>query len=118
MRSADEGSTILYTVRLHDPGYRFTSDISVFSASLANTGGGSTTETGVLRKDIRGRDTGLVLYTFTPTLQKRATTPKPPRMLASVATALSRIGMLSFGRLWESCMSSAGYRKRTWLYGR
>ncbi|KAG9310389.1 hypothetical protein JVU11DRAFT_9526 [Chiua virens] len=84
MRSADEGSTILYT------------------CVLANTGGGSTTEdTGSAPRYPESGSSCLVLYTFTPTLQKRATTPKPPRMLASDATALSRIGILSFGSLRE-----------------
>lgn len=32
-------------------------------------------------------------------VQKSATTPNPPRMLAVVATVVSRIGILSFGRL-------------------
>ena len=39
------------------------------------------------------------LYTYTPTVQKSATTPKPPRMLARDATLASRMGILSFGSL-------------------
>lgn len=55
-------------------------------------------------------------YTFTPTEQKRATTPKPPRMLAVEATAASRTGRASFGRLrgidkivrWYTCNNIRG----------
>ena len=38
-------------------------------------------------------------YKYTPALQKSATMPKPPRMLAVVATAVSRTGKVSFGSL-------------------
>lgn len=100
MRSADEGSTILYTVRVCYPGYRPL--IYPFSVRLLQT----RVADQQLKKGSCARDAGLVLYTFTPTLQKRATTPKPPRILASDATAPSRIGILSFGRLWKRCIST------------
>ena len=47
-------------------------------------------------------------YTYTPTEQKSATTPKPPRILAIDATAVSHMGTVCFGMLngmWE------------WLFG-
>jgi len=41
----------------------------------------------------------LMRYTYTPTEQKSATTPKPPRILAMDATAVSQMGTVCFGRL-------------------
>ena len=43
-------------------------------------------------------------YTYTPTEQKSATTPKPPRILATEATTVSQIGTVCFGmlnKIWE-----------------
>ena len=47
-------------------------------------------------------------YTYTPTEQKRATTPNPPRRLAVDATASSRTGIFSFGRLGRTGASVSG----------
>ena len=44
-------------------------------------------------------------YTYTPTEQKSATTPKPPSTLAAEATATSRSGTFSFGSLERSGVS-------------
>jgi hypothetical protein len=51
-------------------------------------------------------DKQLMYYTYTPALQKRATMPKPARILAVEATAVSWIGKVCFGRLGE-CISWA-----------
>jgi len=76
--------------------------------SLVNTVGVSTTSEQVMFWEgiewliVIARETCQCLhpyYTFTPTLQNSATTPKPPRILAIDATAVSRNGNVSFGRV-------------------
>ena len=84
------------------------------SASSVNTVGVSTTEQVPISDGATGGceseasddmhneapyDIHPVIYTYTPTVQKSATTPKPPRMLARDATLASRMGILSFGSL-------------------
>ena len=64
------------------------------SVPRASTDGESTTE-----DQIEERDMYLVCYTYTPAVQKRATTPKPPSMLAVEATATSFSGIVLLGRL-------------------
>lgn len=49
-----------------------------------------------------------VYYTYTPALQKSATTPNPPRMLAVAATAVSRMGNVSFGSLLNEFVRRTG----------
>jgi hypothetical protein len=85
MRSADEGSTIFYTVKdfvFSDP-YRFVNRSD--SVSRARTVGASI---------IKG------LHTYTPKVQKRHTTPKPPTTLVIRATINSRMGRLFLGSLF------------------
>jgi len=76
------------------------------SASRANTAGVLTIERLSLRFEGCARhfvtaqsQRDVIFYTYTPALQKRATTPNPPRMLAVVATVVSRMGSVSFGSL-------------------
>lgn len=62
--------------------------------------GVSITETGLTN----GRNVAMcklvsVCYTYTPTVQNKATTPKPPRILAVEATASSFAGNVLFGSL-------------------
>lgn len=46
-----------------------------------------------------GRSFISVCYTYTPTVQNKATTPKPPRILAVEATASSFAGNVLLGSL-------------------
>jgi len=82
LRSADEGSTIFYTVSMQ----RIYLGILLTGAGIVY----------IMQAWVAGEQLG---YTYTPTEQKRATTPKPPRMLARVATRGSLRATLSFGRL-------------------
>ena len=52
------------------------------------------------KRDVIASESGpIMLYTYTPTEQNSATTPKPPRRLAVLATVSSLIGMVCFGNL-------------------
>lgn len=54
-------------------------------------------------------------YTYTPAEQNRATMPKPPRVLARMATSGSRRASLSFGSLWKyEHVSRVCKMTRTW----
>ena len=81
LRSADEGSTIFYTVRKATCAFDRRAN-ALESARLASTGGGLTTRAGP--RTIFWSD-----YTYTPTVQKRATTPNPPSTLARDAAVIS-----------------------------
>ena len=93
------------------------------SASSANLAGASTTSRSACRSSLlwrsslvfpalvsvgwveqpgagsRARESEWDCYTYTPTEQKRATTPNPPNTLAVDATASSRAGIFSLGSL-------------------
>ncbi|KAJ3544996.1 hypothetical protein NMY22_g2592 [Coprinellus aureogranulatus] len=91
LRSADEGSTIFYTVSLVDAGalradaHEWT--VHVLQARLAS------------EQLKAGMELYLVCYTYTPAVQNKATTPNPPSRLAVEATATSLTGIELFGKL-------------------
>lgn len=82
LRSADEGSTIFYTV-----------------STLIVERRRPTKRNVVRFMQTWVADKQLIYYTYTPALQKRATMPKPARILAVEATAVSWIGKVCFRRV-------------------
>ena len=105
LRSADEGSTIFYTVRTQGREGRHVRRCGLTEHAWAVRQVQIWLASEQLERLVRSV-VGLRAqrewdcYTYTPTEQKRATTPKPPRRLAADATASSRAGIFSFGRLW------------------
>ena len=98
MRSADEGSTILYTVCI--------SGLSLVAFLTLSTCPVCQMQIRMACKqlnDVLGVFYEFSFwercYTYTPTEQKSATTPKLPSVLATIATTASRVGIVDFGRL-------------------
>jgi len=112
MRSAEEGSTILYTVRYNLIVRIFLFAKACFSVLHASTAGALTTNmksrmfVNESRLDCRiyiMKNRVAAYYTYTPTVQNIATTPNPPRALAINATPVSRTGSVSLDRLYGAC---------------
>ena len=97
MRSADEGSTILYTVcvcELSIVGFLTISACPVCQMQTRMAYKQLTPDVWFYKFNSLEW-----CYTYTPTEQKSATTPKLPSVLATIATTVSRVGIVDFGRL-------------------